>query len=80
MHIQITKFRLKLTLLNFWIKLMQKGYFRTKKNENHHRILHIQIHLDSSFQFQQAVLIFGKNFQNKVHFRSKTEKNKQHYF
>ena len=26
-----TKFRLKMTLLNFWIKLTQKGYFRTKK-------------------------------------------------
>ena len=27
----ITKFCLKLTLLNFWIKLTQKGYFQTKK-------------------------------------------------
>ena len=27
----IIKFCLKLTLLNFWIKLTQKGYFRTKK-------------------------------------------------
>ena len=26
-----TKFRLKMTLLNFWIKLTQKRYFRTKK-------------------------------------------------
>ena len=25
-----TKFRLKMTLLNFWIKLTQKGYFQTK--------------------------------------------------
>ena len=48
MHIQIslgTKFRPKLTLLNFWIKLTQKGYFRTKKNENNHQILRIQINL-----------------------------------
>ena len=28
-----TKFRLKKTLLNFWIKLTQKGYFRNKKLE-----------------------------------------------
>ena len=27
----VTKFRLKMTLLNFWIELTQKGYFRTKK-------------------------------------------------
>ena len=34
LHIEIslaTKFRLKPTLLNFWIKLTQKGYFQTKK-------------------------------------------------
>ena len=56
MHIEIslaTKFHLKLTLLNFWIKLTQKEYFRTKKNENYHRILRIQINLDSKFQLQQ---------------------------
>ena len=29
-----TKFRLKMTLLNFWIKLTQKGYFQIKKTEN----------------------------------------------
>ena len=26
-----TKLRLKMTLLNFWIKLTQKAYFQTKK-------------------------------------------------
>ena len=26
-----TKFRLKITILNFWIKLTKKGYFRTQK-------------------------------------------------
>ena len=33
-----TKFQLKLTILNFWTKLTQKGYFHSKKekkNENH---------------------------------------------
>ena len=28
-----TKIRLKLTFLNFWIKLTKKGYFRTKKKK-----------------------------------------------
>ena len=54
-----------MTLLNFWIKLTQKGYFRTKKNENYHRILHTQINLDSKFQLQQIILSFGTNFQEK---------------
>ena len=39
LHIEISlaiKFRHKMTLLNFWMKLTQKGYFRTKKNENYH--------------------------------------------
>ena len=58
-----TKFRIKLTRLNFWMKLTQNGYFRTKKkeNENYHRILHFQINLDSNFQLQQTTLIFGTN-------------------
>ena len=43
---------------NFSIKLIQKGYFQTKrKNENFHRILHIQINTDSKFQLQQTTLI-----------------------
>ena len=75
-----TKFRLKLTLLNFWIKLTQKRYFRTKKMKNYHRIPHIQINLDSKFQLQQTILIFGTNFQKKVYFRTKTQKNEHHYW
>ena len=71
-----TKFRLKMTLLNFWIKLTQKGYFRSKKNENYHRILHIQINLDSKFQLQQTILIFGTNFQKKY---TSSRKQKNHY-
>ena len=71
-----TKFRLKMTLLNFWIKLTQKEYFGTK---NFHRILHIQINLDSKFQFQQTISIFGIKFQKKVYFRSKTKKNEHHF-
>ena len=48
-----TKFRLKLTLLDFWLKLTQKEYLQTKKKENYHRILHIQINLDSKLKLQQ---------------------------
>ena len=80
MHIQICpgiKFRFTLIVLSFWIKLTQKGYFGTKKNGNYHRILHIQINLDSKFQLQQKN--FRTNFQKKVYFRLKTEKNEHHY-
>ena len=66
--------------MNFWIKLTQKRYFWTKKKENYHRILHIQINLDSKFQSQQTILIFGTNFQKKVYFRSKTQKNEHRYW
>ena len=75
-----TKLCLKMTLLNFWIKLTQKGYFRTKKNENYLWVLHIQINLDSKFQLQQTTLIFGTNFQKKVYFRSKTQKHEHYYW
>ena len=46
-----TKFQLKLTILNFRMKLTQRGYFQSKKenNENHHRILHIRTGLGSIF-------------------------------
>ena len=67
-------------LLIFWIKLTQKGYFRTKKNENYHRILHIQINLDSKFQLQQTILIFGINFQKKKSILPvENTKNEHHY-
>ena len=47
-----TKFRLEITLFNFWIKLTQKTCFQTKK-ENYHRIPNIQINLDSKFSFNK---------------------------
>ena len=31
--------------------------------------------VDSKFELQQTILIFGANFQKKVHFRLKTQKN-----
>ena len=47
------------------------------KNKNYHRILHIQINLDSKFQLQQTILIFGTNYT--IYFQSKTHKNEHHY-
>ena len=68
LHIQNTlgtKFQLKLTFLNFLIKLIQKG-ISDLKNENHHQILHIQLSLGFKFESQHTVLIFGKTiFSNK---------------
>ena len=42
-----------------------KRVFSNQKNENYHRILDVQINLDSKFQLQQTILIFGTNFQKK---------------
>ena len=42
-----TKFCLQRTLLNFWTKLIQKGCFQSKKNENQNWILHNRINLGS---------------------------------
>ena len=50
-----------MTIINYWNKSAQKGYFQSekeKKNENHRRILYIGIKLVSTFQLQQTILIF----------------------
>ena len=70
-----TKFCLKLTLLNFWIKLTQKGISELKEIETYHPILHIQITLDSRFQLQQKILIVRTNFRKTIYLRLKTKKN-----
>ena len=75
-----TRFCLEMTLLNFWMKLLQKWYFRTKINEHYHRILHVQISLDSKFLLHQTIFIFGTNFQRKMYFQSKIQKNEHHYW
>ena len=67
-----------LNLLNFWIKLMQKEHFRTKTNENYHRIVHIQINLDYKFQLQQ--FWFLEPILKKANFRLKSEKNEHYYW
>ena len=48
-----TILQLKLTILNFWTKLTQKGYFqhKTEKNKNHHWILHIWTSLQSRAKY-----------------------------
>ena len=78
-----TKFCLKMTLMNFWIKLTQKEYFGIKKDlsytiivVNYHRILQIQINLDSKFELQQTILIFGTNFKKKYTSSRKHKKMK----
>ena len=62
LHIQNTlgtKFRLKLTFLNFLIKLIQKRISDLKKNENHSQILHIRISLGFKFESQNSFLKQG---------------------
>ena len=57
------QFQLKLTILNFWTKLTQKGYFQSKKenNENHHQILNMLISQGSKFSLQKF-WFFETNF------------------
>ena len=62
-----------MTLLNFWIKLTQKGISELK-NENYHRIFHIQINLGSKFQLQQTIWIFGKNLKKYILLVENTKK------
>ena len=78
MHVRIsvgTKFRLKVTILNFWTKFPRKRYFhsKTKKMKQHHWILHIWISLAIKFQLQLTILTFWTKFAQKGHFQSKTE-------
>ena len=75
-----TKFKLKVTILDFWTNLSQKGYFQSKResNENHYWILHIRISLSSIFQLQQF-WFFGINFQKRI-LPIKSRKNEHHHW
>ena len=55
-----TKFQLKLTILIYWAKLHQKGYFRSKTENVNSAIefLHIRISLGSKFQLKLTNLSF----------------------
>ena len=46
--------------MSFWTKFAEKRGFRSKteKNEQHHRILHIQVSLCTKFQLKLIILIF----------------------
>ena len=51
----VTKFQLKLTILNFCTRSIEKVYFQFKKEkiENCHQIIHILVVLGSKFHLQQ---------------------------
>ena len=55
-----TKFQLKLTILIYWAKLHQKGYFRSNTENVNSTIefLHIRISLGSKFQLKLTNLSF----------------------
>ena len=42
-----------------------KRVFPNKTKKNYHQILYIQINLDSKYQLQHSILMFGANFQKK---------------
>ena len=79
LHIQNSvgiKFQLKLTILNFWSKLTQKGYFQFKKEKQvqHYWILHIRITLGAKFYSRQTILNVGPNLPKKTIFCQKRKK------
>ena len=82
--VQVQNFSLKWKCWIFGpLWLMEKLYFRSKKEkmENHHRILQIWISLGSKFQLQQKNLIFSEqNCTQKESFRSKATKNEHHHW
>ena len=65
--------------LNFRIKLTQKDYLQTKKSENYHQILNIQINLDFKFQLPQTIMIFRSNFLRKTIPSVENTKNQYQY-
>ena len=53
---------------------------KKRKMENHHRIIPIQISLDSKFQLQQMILIFWNKFSSKkIFFPVQNRKNERHH-
>ena len=78
-HIQLSlgiKFHLKLTILIFWTRLSQTGYFqpKTKKSKHQHWILHIWISLSIKFHIKPTIFIVWTKFVQKAYSQSKTEK------
>ena len=61
MYIRIslgTKFQLKLTILIFWTKSTQTGYFQSNTEKVNITILHIEVSLGTKFQLKLIILIF----------------------
>ena len=61
---------------DFWKKFQKKRILpvENRKNEHHHRILHIRISLDTNFQLKLTILIFLTKFTKNGYFQSKTDK------
>ena len=69
--------------INLVISKCQTAIFsnlKKKKNENHHRILHIWKSLGSNFKFQQRSLIFGNKFPPTKDASSWKQKKKHHHW
>ena len=45
-----------------------------QNKKNYHRILYIQVNLDSKYQLQHSILIFGANFQKKKYTSGQKQK------
>ena len=63
------KFKFKLSILKFWTKLTQKGYFKSKIKKNK------RINLGSTFQKEQLILIFLEQITNEKILPVKNEEN-----
>ena len=72
-----TKFQLKLTILTFWTKFVQKGYLqsKTEKSEHYHWIQHIRISPGTKFQLKLTILMFWNKLPKKRYFQLETEKS-----
>ena len=73
-HISLSKFHLKLTILIFWLNLHKKVLaIKNRKSEHPHEFLHIWISLGKIFQLNLIICVFGPNSHQKWYFQSKTE-------
>ena len=72
LHIRITKFQLKLTILIFWTKLAKKGYFQSKW-EKVSTAKEFQFIFGTKFQLELKILTFWTKFAQKGYFWSQTK-------
>ena len=69
-----TKFRIKMTLLNFWIKLTQKRYFRTKNMKITIEFYIVKLIQILNFSFNKQFWFLEQISRRKIYFQSKTHK------